>query len=127
VMKELPILPGKFIREPVNRTKKQLSALKKLLKRKDSERVMNGCDAGREGELIFREIYEHAASKKHVDRLWLQSMTAKAIEEAIANPRPSEEVQGLADAAYCRSEADWKSRAWPTLPTAAPRPTGSSA
>lgn len=107
VMKELPILPSKFIREPVNRTKKQLSALKKLLKRKDIERVMNGCDAGREGELIFREIYEHAASKKPVDRLWLQSMTAQAIEEAIAHPRSNEDVQGLADAAYCRSEADW--------------------
>ena len=107
VMKDLPILPKRFTREPVNRTKKQLAALKKLLKRKDVERVVNGCDAGREGELIFREIYEHAKIDKPVDRLWLQSMTAKAIGEAIENPRPVEEVQGLADAAYCRSEADW--------------------
>ena len=107
VMKDLPILPKRFTREPVNRTKKQLSALKKLLKRKDVDRVVNGCDAGREGELIFREIYEHAKVDKPVDRLWLQSMTAAAIGEAIENPRPVEEVQGLADAAYCRAEADW--------------------
>jgi DNA topoisomerase-3 len=106
-LKDLPILPDAFQLTPVRRTSKQLTALKRLIKRKDVAKVVNACDAGREGELIFREIFRHAGAKKDVDRLWLQSMTPAAIKDALANPRAMSEVQGLADAADCRAESDW--------------------
>ncbi len=106
-LKDLPILPDEFKLTPTRGASKQLTALKKYLKAKDIDRVINACDAGREGELIFREIYRYSGSKKPVDRLWLQSMTAKSIKESLGNPRGNDTVQGLADAADCRAESDW--------------------
>ena len=106
-LKDLPIMPDAFQITPVRGTTKQLQALKKLLGRKDVDRVVNACDAGREGELIFREILRFAGCDKPVDRLWLQSMTQEAIRKSLASPRTMAEVQGLADAADCRAESDW--------------------
>jgi DNA topoisomerase-3 len=106
-LKDLPILPDSFLLTPVKGNTKQLNALKKLLKSKDVTRVINACDAGREGELIFREIYRYSGSKKPVERLWLQSMTDKSIRQSLEAPLPQSEVQGLADAADCRAESDW--------------------
>ena len=106
-LKDLPILPDQFLLTPVKGNTKQLNALKKLLKAKDVDRVINACDAGREGELIFREIYRYSGTDKPVDRLWLQSMTDDAIRTSLATPVAASEVQGLADAADCRAESDW--------------------
>jgi len=106
-LKDLPILPEEFQLSPIKGSTKQLNALKKYLKAKDIERVVNACDAGREGELIFREIYRFSGSKKPVDRLWLQSMTGKAIKNSLDSVRTNDDVQGLADAADCRAESDW--------------------
>jgi DNA topoisomerase III len=106
-LKDLPILPDQFLLTPVKGNTKQLNALKKLLKAKDVERVINACDAGREGELIFREIFRYSGSTKPVERLWLQSMTDDGIRQSLAGSRPEAEVQGLADAADCRAESDW--------------------
>jgi DNA topoisomerase-3 len=106
-LKDLPILPEDFKLSPIKGSTKQLNALKKYLKAKDIDRVVNACDAGREGELIFREIYRYSGSKKPVDRLWLQSMTGKAIKSSLDSVRANDEVQGLADAADCRAESDW--------------------
>jgi DNA topoisomerase-3 len=106
-LKDLPILPEKFKTEPVRGHKRQLNALKKFLNAKDVERVVNACDAGREGELIFQEIYRWSGSDKPVDRLWLQSMTAASITASLAAPRKGSDVSGLADAADCRAESDW--------------------
>ena len=106
-LKDLPILPEDFKLTPTRGASKQLTALKKYLKAKDVDLVINACDAGREGELIFREIFRYSGSKKPVQRLWLQSMTAKSIKESLANPRENDSVQGLADAADCRAESDW--------------------
>lgn len=106
-LKDLPILPEQFKLTPTRGSTKQLNALKKYIKAKDVDRVVNACDAGREGELIFQEIYRFAGVDKPVDRLWLQSMTGKAIAEGLANVRKNEDVSGLADAADCRAESDW--------------------
>ena len=106
-LKDLPIIPKRFEIAPVRGHKRQLNALKKFLNAKDVERVVNACDAGREGELIFREIYRWSGSDKPVDRLWLQSMTSASIAKSLADPRPESDVSGLADAADCRAESDW--------------------
>ena len=106
-LKDLPILPETFLLTPVKGNSKQLTALKRLLKAKDVDRVVNACDAGREGELIFREIYRFSGSTKPVQRLWLQSMTDDGIRQSLSLTRPEETVQGLADAADCRAESDW--------------------
>jgi DNA topoisomerase-3 len=106
-LKDLPIAPEAFQVQPVRGARKQLTALKKFLNNKEVDHVINACDAGREGELIFREIYRFAGSKKPVQRLWLQSMTTNAIRESLKNPRDNAEVDGLADAADCRAESDW--------------------
>ena len=103
----LPIIPPEFQLKPIAATKKKFQQLKKQLKRKDVEVVVNACDAGREGELIFTYIYELAKSKKTVKRLWMLSMTDQSIKEAFANLREGEELQPLQDAARCRSESDW--------------------
>jgi len=106
-LNDLPILPEQFLLTPVRGASAQLKALKKMVRRKDVERLVNACDAGREGELIFREIYRYAETDKPVDRLWLQSMTSDAIREGMQEPRSQDSVQGLADAADCRAECDW--------------------
>lgn len=103
----LPVIPPHFDLNPIAKSESRLKVLTKLLKRKDVERLINACDAGREGELIFRLIVQHAKAKQPVQRLWLQSMTPAAIREGFAHLRSDAEMQPLADAARCRSEADW--------------------
>ena len=105
---DLPIVPESFRLVPNDdKAKKQLTAVHKLLKRKDVERVVNACDAGREGELIFAYLYETSGVDKPVERLWLNSMTKKAIQDAFERLRPGEEMRSLEAAARSRSEADW--------------------
>jgi DNA topoisomerase-3 len=107
-MADLPIVPDRFklvVRD--ERSKKQMSVITKLLKRGDVERVVNACDAGREGELIFAWTYEKANARKPVERLWLSSMTTAAIKNAFGELRPRDEFERLEQAARSRSEADW--------------------
>ncbi|PLZ00460.1 DNA topoisomerase III [Burkholderia sp. WAC0059] len=103
----LPVIPPHFDLNPIAKSESRLKVLTKLLKRKDVDRLINACDAGREGELIFRLIAQHAKAKQPVRRLWLQSMTPAAIRDGFAHLRSDEDMQPLADAARCRSEADW--------------------
>src|SRR5207253_11232478 len=92
---------------PLGGSEQRLNLLLRLIKRKDVSALVNACDAGREGELIFRYIVQHAHSKKPIERLWLQSMTPQSIREGFARLRPDQELLPLADAAKSRSEADW--------------------
>ncbi|WP_341890154.1 DNA topoisomerase III [Variovorax sp. YR752] len=103
----LPVIPPHFDLNPIDKSKGRLSAIVKLVKRKDVSELINACDAGREGELIFRLIQQHSKSKHPVKRLWLQSMTPAAIREGFEKLRSDEELRGLAEAARSRSEADW--------------------
>lgn len=103
----LPVVPPYFDLKPIDKTKGRLGAIVKLTKRKDVGAVVNACDAGREGELIFRLIEQYAKSKHPVKRLWLQSMTPAAIRDGFAKLRTDKQMMPLADAARCRSEADW--------------------
>jgi DNA topoisomerase-3 len=103
----LPVIPDEFDLKPIERTEGRLRLLKKLMKRADVDRLINACDAGREGELIFRYIVKLAACKKPSERLWLQSMTPTAIRDGFAHLRPGVELEPLASAAVCRSESDW--------------------
>ena len=107
----LPVIPPHFDLKPVEKTKSRLAAVVKQARRKDVGRLVNACDAGREGELIFRLIAQYAFDGKHapkpVERLWLQSMTPQAIREGFGRLRSDAQMQGLADAARSRSEADW--------------------
>jgi DNA topoisomerase III len=107
-MADLPIVPDRFklvVRD--ERSKKQMNVVKRLLGRDDIDRVVNACDAGREGELIFAYLYEKAGSKKPVMRLWLNSMTKDAIRAAFGDLRPGADLALLEEAARSRSEADW--------------------
>jgi DNA topoisomerase III len=107
-MADLPIVPDEFklvVRD--ERSRKQFSVISRLLKRDDVENVVNACDAGREGELIFAWTYEKAGASKPVRRLWLSSMTAAAVREAFDALRPAGEFDRLEQAARSRSEADW--------------------
>jgi DNA topoisomerase-3 len=107
----LPVIPPHFDLKPVDKTKTRLNAVVKLAKRKDVDKLINACDAGREGELIFRLIEQYAGSAKPlgkpVSRLWLQSMTPQAIRDGFDKLRSDKQMQPLADAARSRSEADW--------------------
>ncbi|HTV38989.1 MAG TPA: DNA topoisomerase III [Candidatus Sulfotelmatobacter sp.] len=103
----LPVIPDHFDLRPIERNENRLKLLLRLIKRKDVDRLVNACDAGREGELIFRYIVQYAKSDKPIQRLWLQSMTAAAIREGFAQLRRDEDMIPLADAAICRSESDW--------------------
>jgi DNA topoisomerase-3 len=107
----LPVIPPHFELAPIDKAKTRLNAVVKLVKRKDVTELINACDAGREGELIFRLIVQYAGidkkSPKPVRRLWLQSMTPEAIREGFQRLRDDEQMRGLADAARSRSEADW--------------------
>ena len=103
----LPVIPPYFDLKPMDKTKARLNAIVKLTKRKDVDAIINACDAGREGELIFRLIQQYAKSKHPVKRLWLQSMTPAAIRDGFGALRSDKQMQGLADAARSRSEADW--------------------
>jgi DNA topoisomerase-3 len=107
-MADLPIVPDEFklvVRD--ERSKKQFNVINKQLKRDDVDIVINACDAGREGELIFAWTYEKAKARKPVQRLWLSSMTSAAIKDAFGSLRPAEELDRLEQAARSRSEADW--------------------
>ena len=107
-MKDLPIVPDEFkLRARDAKSKKQLNAIHKLLKRDDIDRIVNACDAGREGELIFAYIYETSGVDKPVERLWISSMTKQAIREGFEHLRPGEQLRQLEAAARSRSEADW--------------------
>jgi len=107
-MADLPIVPDAFRLKPRDsKSKKQLDVLRKLLKRDEVDLIVNACDAGREGELIFAYLYEATGAKKPVRRLWLNSMTKSAIQEAFGHLRPGEEMEPLEEAARSRSEADW--------------------
>ena len=112
----LPVIPPHFDLKPVDKTKTRLNAVVRQARRKDVDRLINACDAGREGELIFRLIEQYAGQDKSgafkplgkpVQRLWLQSMTPQAIRDGFEHLRSEQQMQGLADAARSRSEADW--------------------
>ena len=111
---KLPHIPSHFDLEPIAKSESRLKVLLRLIKRDDVDRFVNACDAGREGELIFRYIIQYACAKhprktagKSVSRLWLQSMTPAAIHKGFANLRSDDDMKPLASAANCRSEADW--------------------
>jgi DNA topoisomerase-3 len=106
-LETLPIIPEKFGLKPSEKTKDRFDHLKKQLARKDVKEVVNACDAGREGELIFTYICQLAKNKLPVKRAWMQTMTASGIKEAFDQLRSGEQMAGLADAARCRSESDW--------------------
>ncbi len=103
----LPVIPPRFALKPIEKTDDRLKLLTRLIKRKDVTGLINACDAGREGELIFSFIVQHAKTDKPVSRLWLQSMTAGAIRDGFAQLRSAQEVEGLRSAAVCRAESDW--------------------
>ncbi|HET7238177.1 MAG TPA: DNA topoisomerase, partial [Terrimicrobiaceae bacterium] len=103
----LPIIPDHFALKPIEKTQTRFNLIKRLLKRADIDEIINACDAGREGELIFHYLLKLAGNKKPTRRLWLQSMTPEAIREGFVSLRAESEMVPLADAAVCRSESDW--------------------
>ncbi len=103
----LPVIPSQFELQPIDGNKARLKLLIRLMKKKDVDGIINACDAGREGELIFRYIMKYSGVDKPVRRLWMQSMTNQAILDAFHSLRADEEMEPLADAAICRSESDW--------------------
>ena len=103
----LPVIPPHFDLRPLPKTEQRLKLLARLIKRKDVVRIINACDAGREGELIFRTIARYTKAKQPIARLWLQSMTPESIRKAFDQLRDDADVLPLAQAAQCRAEADW--------------------
>ena len=103
----LPVIPPHFDLQPIERTVSRLKLLSKLARRKDVTSLINACDAGREGELIFRNLVKYLKVDKPIHRLWLQSMTPAAIRDGFTHQREDVALRPLADAATCRSEADW--------------------
>lgn len=103
----LPVIPPHFDLEPIEKTENRLKVLKKLIKREDVTELINACDAGREGELIFRNIVRYTKAKQPIKRLWLQSMTPASIRDGFASLRDDASMLPLSDAATSRSEADW--------------------
>ncbi|MES1208754.1 MAG: DNA topoisomerase, partial [Pseudomonadota bacterium] len=101
------MLPPAFKLRPVPGTRDQLRAVRELLRDRRFDEVVNACDAGREGELIFRYVYELAGCRLPIKRLWISSLTDESIRAGFARLRPGVELDALADAARCRSEADW--------------------
>jgi DNA topoisomerase-3 len=106
-LKNLPVIPSRFDLKPIDRSVSRLRVVSKLIKRKDVDALVNACDAGREGELIFRNIVRYTGAKQPIKRLWLQSMTPAAIKEGFARLREDQELIPLSDAAISRSESDW--------------------
>lgn len=106
-LEKLPIIPEEFELQPIARSSDRLGVVKKLLKKPEVTTVINACDAGREGELIFHNIIQLTGCKKPVRRLWLQSMTQESIRDGFAHLRDEKEMKPLAAAAVCRSESDW--------------------
>ncbi|MCX6886203.1 MAG: DNA topoisomerase III [Verrucomicrobia bacterium] len=103
----LPVIPPHFDLQPIEKAEARLKLLAKLIKRKDVDELINACDAGREGELIFRNIVQYVRSEKPIQRLWLQSMTPAAIRDGFLQLRDDTAMRPLADAATCRAESDW--------------------
>jgi DNA topoisomerase-3 len=103
----LPFIPPHFDLQPIEKAEARLKVLVRLIKRKDVDSLINACDAGREGELIFRYIIQHAKTTKPIKRLWLQSMTPASIRDGFQALRSDQSMRPLADAAVCRSESDW--------------------
>lgn len=103
----LPIVPEKFLLKPIPKTVKQLKIIRDLVQRQDVELLVNACDAGREGELIFRYIYQITSCKKPFKRLWLSETTTDAVKKAFTQLRPGAELDLLAQSAQARSRADW--------------------
>src|SRR5215467_2880197 len=103
----LPVIPPHFDLAPLEKSQARLKTLAKLIKRKDVDGLINACDAGREGELIFRNIVRYTKAKQPIKRLWLQSMTPAAIRDGFSHLRNDPDMQPLADAAVSRAEADW--------------------
>ncbi|MDR2207729.1 MAG: DNA topoisomerase III [Azoarcus sp.] len=103
----LPVIPPHFALKPIEKSSSRLNLLVRLMKRKDVTGLINACDAGREGELIFNFIVQHAGTGKPAERLWLQSMTPSAIRDGFHRLRSASEVEGLRNAAVCRAESDW--------------------
>ena len=106
-LEDLPIIPSKYKYEVSKATKKQFAVLKKLMNEKDTDIVINACDAGREGELIFRLVYEQAKCKKKVKRLWISSMEDSAIRNGFEHLKEGEAYDALYYSALARSKADW--------------------
>lgn len=107
LLKDLPVIPEKFQYKPKDGQKERLEGIKSLAKKAEVVGFVNACDAGREGELIFREIYDYCESQKPLKRLWLQSMTAQSIKKEFANLKNGADFDALGDAARCRAESDW--------------------
>src|SRR5215468_171520 len=103
----LPVIPPHFDLRPIEKSEARLKVLLKLIKRAEVDTLINACDAGREGELIFRYIVQYSKTRKTIKRLWLQSMTPAAIREGFEHLRDDATMRPLADAAVCRSESDW--------------------
>jgi DNA topoisomerase-3 len=103
----LPIIPERFELKKKKGQSDRVRVIEKLAQRKDVDRIVNACDAGREGELIFREVISYLGVEKPVERLWLQSMTTDAIQGGFERLRPGRELEGLGQAAECRARADW--------------------
>ncbi|HEX7651854.1 MAG TPA: DNA topoisomerase III, partial [Verrucomicrobiae bacterium] len=103
----LPVIPPHFDLQPIEKSESRLKVLKKLIKREDITELINACDAGREGELIFRNIVRYTKAKQPIKRLWLQSMTPTAIREGFAALKSDDSMVPLSDAATSRAEADW--------------------
>lgn len=106
-LQSLPMIPDAFRLRPAKKTLEQWRVVRDLLKRRDFEAVVNACDAGREGELIFRYAHERAKSRLPVQRLWISSLTPEAIRAGFRKLAPGQAYEGLAAAARCRSQADW--------------------
>src|SRR5262249_17037489 len=104
---QLPVIPPHFDLKPIEKSESRLRLLLKLIKREDVSELVNACEGGREGELIFRYIVQYSKTKKPIRRLWLQSMTPAAIREGFEELRDDASMRPLADAAVCRSESDW--------------------
>jgi DNA topoisomerase-3 len=104
---DLPIIPDKWKHVPAKDKTAQLAILKELLNRSDLEYVVNACDAGREGQLIFGLTYDYSKSKAAVKRLWISSLEDAAIKDGFANLKDSADYDGLYAAASCREKADW--------------------
>ena len=107
LLQDLPILPEKFEYKPKEGQKDRLDHIRALAKRKDTLGLINACDAGREGELIFREVFDFCGTAKETKRIWLQSMTKDSILQGFKNIRSGKEFEPLGDAARCRAESDW--------------------
>jgi len=103
----LPILPEQYRYKPKKGQRDRIRTIREQITRDDVDRIVNACDAGREGELIFREIVDNLGSTKPIQRLWLQSMTDQAIRHGFSHLLPGEDFEGLADSAACRAQSDW--------------------